>query len=205
MTQKTLDFYFDYSSPYGYLASERIEAIAEQHNRRVRWHPILLGAVFKVTGQAPLTQAPLKGDYSVHDFHRSAREHGIEYKQPDPFPVATVAACRATLWIREHSEEEIASKLSDFVHRVFRAYYTDNSDITDANLILTLAGSLGIEIQELGQALSAQPLKDALRAEVTEAIERQVFGSPMIIIDGEPFWGHDRLEQVDRWLACGGW
>ncbi|MBI4741684.1 MAG: DsbA family protein, partial [Betaproteobacteria bacterium] len=68
-----LDFTFDFSSPYGYLASEKIDALAGKYGRKVRWHPILLGVVFKATGATPLTQAPLKGEYSLHDFSRSAR------------------------------------------------------------------------------------------------------------------------------------
>jgi len=67
----TIDFYFDFSSPYGYLGSTRIEAVAQKHNRTVNWHPILLGAIFKVSGQAPLTTYPLKGDYAMRDFDRA--------------------------------------------------------------------------------------------------------------------------------------
>ena len=67
-----IEFYFDFSSPYGYLASEKIEDLAARHNRKVRWRPILLGVIFKQTGGAPLTTLPLKGEYSLHDFRRSA-------------------------------------------------------------------------------------------------------------------------------------
>jgi len=69
----SIDFYFDFSSPYGYLASEKIEAMAARHTRGVDWHPILLGVIFKQTGAAPLTMVPLKGDYSRRDMPRSAR------------------------------------------------------------------------------------------------------------------------------------
>jgi 2-hydroxychromene-2-carboxylate isomerase len=72
-----IDFYFDFSSPYGYLAAQKIEALAAKHGREVDWHPVLLGVIFKETGSAPLTMVPLKGDYSRRDFERSARFHGI--------------------------------------------------------------------------------------------------------------------------------
>ena len=114
-----IDFYFDYSSPFSYLASERIATVASKHERQIVWHPILLGAVFKTTGQVPLTQAPLKGDYSLRDFSRSAREHNITYKHPDPFPIGAVAACRATLWLRDNDDATLKSLTTDFMHAVF--------------------------------------------------------------------------------------
>lgn len=200
-----IDFYFDYSSPYGYLASERIEAIAGRYNKQVIWRSILLGAVFKVTKQAPLTHFPLKGDYAMKDFNRSAREHKIAYQHPDPFPIATVAASRATIWLRDHKDPALSSKTADFVHGVFRAYYQHGQDITDGSVLSSIANSAGIDVDAMTEALAQQSVKDALRAEVDSAIETGIFGSPMMIVDGEPFWGHDRLEQFENWLKTGGW
>ncbi|MEP7329929.1 MAG: DsbA family protein, partial [Betaproteobacteria bacterium] len=73
MSAAPIDFYFDFSSPYGYIAAQKIEALAARHGRTVNWHPILLGVIFRTTGGAPLPQLPMKGPYSVHDFARSAR------------------------------------------------------------------------------------------------------------------------------------
>jgi len=112
----SIDFYFDFSSPYGYLASTRIEAIAERYGRAVNWHPILLGAIFKVSGQAPLVSYPLKGAYALHDFERAAREHKTPYTQPDPFPVSTVAAARACCWIKASNDSAVNAKLASFVY-----------------------------------------------------------------------------------------
>src|SRR5215831_19244283 len=78
-----IDFYFDFSSPYGFLASQKIEALAQKHGRAVDWHPVLLGVIFKETAMAPLTAIPLKGDYSRRDFARSARFHGGEVPDSD--------------------------------------------------------------------------------------------------------------------------
>lgn len=99
-TLTPIDFWFDFSSPYGYLMSEKIDALAAQYGRKVRWHPILLGIVFKATGSAPLTlQNPAKAEYSLRDFARSARFMGIPYHQPDKFPLATQNAARAYYWL----------------------------------------------------------------------------------------------------------
>lgn len=202
---KVIDFYFDYSSPYGFLASERIEAIAERCARRIVWHPILLGVVFRVTGQAPLTEAPLKGDYSVHDFARSAREHQVPYQHPQNFPIGAVAASRATLWLRDHDDEQLQALTAPFIHALYRAYFNQGRDITDNQVIAGIADELGLDSQAMMQALPLQPIKDALRTEVEQAIAAGVFGSPMFIVDNEPFWGHDRLEQMERWMTTGGW
>ncbi len=202
---KTIDFYFDYSSPFGYLASERIELLAAKYERAVIWRPILLGAVFKVTGQAPLTQMPLKGNYSMRDFARSAKEHKITYKHPANFPIGTVAACRATLWMRNHESESVSKYTTEFVHAVFRAYYVAGKDISDTAVVTQVASDIGIDCEQLSSAMNDQAVKAALRKEVENAIELEVFGSPMMIVDNEPFWGNDRIEQLDRWLAQGGW
>ncbi len=201
----TIEFYYDYSSPYGYLGSERIEAIANKHDHKILWRPILLGAVFKVTKQTPLTYAPLKGDYSIMDFARSAREHKLNYKHPSHFPIGAVAASRATLWLREHDDAAVQAQTTAFVHAIFHAYFANDQDITDTAVLSTLAKSIGIDAQAMAAALAEPRVKDLLRHEVESAIEKGVFGSPMMMIGTEQFWGNDRLEQLDRWMATGGW
>ena len=200
-----IHFHFDYSSPYGYLASERIEALAKQHGREVQWHPILLGAVFKVTGLGPLLDVPMKGDYATMDFARAAREHGLTYVHPETFPFASVAACRATLWLRDNADASLSSRTSDLVHVLYRASFQHGRDIGNVDTVVELAGDLGIDRDALIAALGDADIKNRLRVEVESAIEQGVFGSPMLTVDGEQFWGHDRLEQLDRWLKRGGW
>ena len=86
-----IDFYFDFSSPYGYFAATKIEALAAKHGRAVTWRPILLGAVFKITGGQPLPTIPLKGSYAAHDLKRSARLFNVPFKLPTKFPVSGTA------------------------------------------------------------------------------------------------------------------
>mgnify|MGYP000471325514 CR=1 FL=1 len=200
-----IDFWFDYSSPYGYLASERIEAVAARHDRAVVWHPMLLGAVFKVTGERPLIDAPLKGEYSLMDIRRSAREHGIAFAMPELFPIGAVAASRATLWLRDHEDAARAARAVPLIHALYRAYWRDGRDISTPSSVLDIAADTGVERAELEAALGERSVKDALRAEVDSSIDRGVFGSPSFAVDGELFWGHDRLEMLERWLASGSW
>lgn len=200
-----IEFYFDFSSPYGYLGSQRIQAVADKHQRKVDWHPILLGAIFKVSGQAPLTTFPLKGDYAIMDFQRSAREVELPYTHPKNFPIATVAAARTVWWAKDHTDSTVNSKTADLVQAFFKAYYVDGKDISDANIVLDIASSIGIDKDTLTAALQEPAVKDRLKTAVNDAIEKKIFGSPMMIVDGESFWGNDRIGQVDRWLTRGGW
>jgi len=201
-----IDFYFDFSSPYGYLASTRIEAIAEKHGRTVNWQPILLGAIFKVSGQAPLTTYPLRGAYALHDFARAARENNTPFQMPDPFPVGAVAASRACCWLKASDDpQHDHARLTKFVHGIFHAFYVDNQNISDVEVVLAVAKSVQINTEAMAAGLADQSIKDALKSAVEQAIERGIFGSPTTVVDEELFWGNDRLEQVDRWLSRGGW
>lgn len=197
----TIDFYFDFSSPYGYLASERIEALAEKHNRTLNWNPLLLGFIFPLTGQKPLVDIPMIDEYSMHDFHRSAREYGIVYNHPKTFPLSTIAACRAFYWLQTNRPE----KTAEFVHAVYRAYFSKGQMIAAASDITKIANSCGLEGSGIDSANDDPKMKTICKQAVDLAIERGVFGSPFFIVDDEPFWGHDRIEQVDRWLQNNGW
>ena len=201
----TIDFYFDFSSPYAYLGSTRIEALAQKHNRTINWHPILLGAIFKVSGQAPLTSYPLKGDYALHDFNRAAREHNIPYQFPDPFPIGAVAASRACCWLKASDNASENDKLTPFVHAIFKAYYVDGRNISELDEVLAVAQAVGIDKESLALGVGEQSVKDALKTAVDQAIKIGVFGAPTTLVDGELFWGNDRIEQMDRWLSRGGW
>ena len=197
----TIDFYFDFSSPYGYLAAQKIDALAARHGRAVNWHPILLGAVFKITGGRPLPELPLKGDYARRDFVRSAKFHGIAFRIPSVFPISTVSPVRAFYWLQGRDPQQAVALAT----ALYRAYFVDDIDISRIENVARVAQALGIQADELSAALGDPAVKDKTRTEVEAAIAAGVFGSPYVIVDGEPFWGVDRLDQVDRWLATGGW
>lgn len=196
-----IDFYFDFSSPYGYLAAEQIDALAARHGRAVAWRPILLGAVFPQTGSQPLLNIPLKGDYARRDMARSARLLGIPFQLPANFPFMSVAACRAFYWLQDQD----ADKAVTLAKALYREAFAAGGAIDSAASVVKVAGSLNVEGEELAVALNDPSVKQRLRKEVEAAISKGVFGSPLIVVDGEPFWGHDRLGQVDMWLQRGGW
>ncbi|MGZ5091536.1 MAG: DsbA family protein [Burkholderiales bacterium] len=196
-----IDFYFDFSSPYGYFASAKIDDIAARHGRAVTWRPILLGAVFKITGQQPLPTIPLKGNYAKRDLERSARLLGLPFQLPTKFPIAGTAPSRAfySVTVRDPA---LAANLA---RELYSAYFAEDRDISAPEVTADVAAKLGIDKDGISQAMNDAAVKDRLRREVDAAIGLGVFGSPYIIIDGEPFWGADRLDQVEKWLATGGW
>lgn len=193
-----IDFYFDFSSPYGYFASTRIDELAQQYGRIVAWHPILLGVVFKTTGAAPLPLVPLKGEYSWLDFERTARHHGIAYRRPTNFPLPTQQAARAMLWIQNHHGNDLATK---FAKAAYRALFVDDVNIAEPAELVKLAGPLGIDPHAMDAGAASAEIKDQLKAEMSVAIAKGVFGSPFVVVDGEPFWGFDRFDQIEARLA----
>jgi len=194
-------FFFDFASPYGYLASLEIDTIAARHNRRARWHPIMLGAIFKKTGMKPLVHQPLRSDYFRHDCVRFARLRGVPFQFPNVMPMNALAASRAFYW----STEQHAALARPFAQTVFQRHFGHGEDLSDVEAVVSVLASLGIDIDTARSALQDPAVKNRLRRETEEAERLGVFGSPFVIVDGEPFWGADRLAQVDHWLATGGW
>ncbi len=196
-----IEFYFDFSSPYGYFAAAKIEALAAKQGRATIWRPILLGAIFKITGQRPLTTIPLKGSYALHDLTRSARWFGVPFRMPSKFPIATTAPCRAYYWLQDR--DPAAARVLALA--LFRAYFAEDRDISNPEITIHVATKLGHNKDAVAQALDDPAVKERLKTEVDAAVERGIFGSPYIVVDGEPFWGSDRLDQVEKWLAQGPW
>jgi 2-hydroxychromene-2-carboxylate isomerase len=196
-----IDFYFDFSSPYGYFAASKIEDIAARHGRTVTWRPILLGAVFKVTGQQPLPTIPLKGEYAKHDLDRTAKLLNLPFRLPTKFPISTTSPARAFYHLNNR-DPALAKRLA---LALFVAYFADDVDISSPENTADIAAHAGVDRNEMIEALNDPAVKDRLRHEVDAAVALGVFGSPYIVVDGEPFWGSDRLDQVEKWLSTGGW
>lgn len=195
-----IEFYFDFSSPYSYLASELVDDLAAKYGRKVKWRPMLLGVVFQKTGQPLLVNVPLKGEYSLRDFSRSARYFNVPFKFPAKFPMSTVSAARAYYWL--HGQD--CAKAREFAHAVFRAYWVDGRDISDLAVVSDIAASLGIDGAALASGIATPEIKERLKTETDTAIARGMCGAPYFVVDGEPFWGADRLPQIEKWLATGG-
>ncbi len=197
----SIDFYFDFSSPYGYLASLRIDALAAKYGRSVTWRPILLGPAFKASGNAPLIGQPLKGDYAKRDLVRTAKFMGIPFGMPTPFPIGTQNAARAFYWLADR-DVALAKKVAT---ALFHNYFVDGRDISSPEVVVEVASVSGADGAALATALADPVVKERLKKEVETSLANGVFGSPYTIVDGEPFWGADRLDHIEAWLKSGGW
>ena len=196
-----IEFYFDFSSPYGYLAAECIDAIAAKHGRDAAWYPYLMGVAMKVTGSSPVVHRPMLGEYTRRDMERSARRLGVPFALPEPFPIATIAACRAVYWM----EAVDAGAARPLARALYRAYFAGGRNISEPDVVADVAAESGADRDALLAGIQESGVKDRLKQVTNSAVERGIFGSPFFMVDGEPFWGHDRMDEVDRWLETGGW
>ena len=195
-----VQFYFDFSSPYSYIASEWIEALAARHGRTVQWHAILLGVMFQAAELRSPVHYPIKRDYSYHDFARSARFEGVPYEQPQPFPIPTQNAARVFWWLADTQGMAAAAA---WARAGLRAYFVRGVPLNEAQALKDLAAQSGLDAAAAEQVWNDPLWKDRLKRANDSALAAGVFGAPFFIIDGEPFWGNDRKGQIERWLAQG--
>ena len=193
-----LDFYFDFSSPYSYIASEWVEAVAARHGRAVHWHAILLGATFQAAELKSPVSYPLKREYSIRDFARSARFAGLPYVMPTKFPIPTQNAARVFWWLHDSEAPERAVA---WAHAGLRAVFTQDQDLSDAAALRGVMLASGIDATAAEAAYTDPLWKERLKRENDAAIAAGVFGAPFFIVDGEPFWGNDRRQQIEAWLG----
>ena len=193
-----IDFYFDFSSPYAYIASEWVEAVAARHGRAVQWHAILLGVTFQAAELKSPVSHPIKREYSIRDFGRSARFAGLPYAMPAKFPISTQNAARIFWWLHDTQSPQRAAA---WAHTGLRAYFTRGVDLSDVAALGALAAEDGLDAAAAQAAYTDLLWKDRLKRENEAAIAAGVFGAPFFILDGEPFWGNDRRTQIEQWLS----
>lgn len=199
MNLKGITFYFDFSSPYSYIASEWVAALAARHGRTVSWKAILLGATFQAAELKSPVSYPIKRDYALRDFERSARFAGVPLTMPTPFPIPTQNAARLFWWL----DDQDPARAVDWAHHGLRAYFARGVNLSDTAALRGLAAEFGLDAEAAEAVWNDPTWKARLKAENDAAIAAGVFGAPFFVIDGEPFWGHDRRPQIERWLEKG--
>jgi len=198
---ETIEFWFDFASGYAYFAALEIEALAERHGRSVAWRPFTLGAAFKVTGAQGLSRTPLKRDYARRDWQRLARLKGVPFNPPENHPRTGLPAIRAFY----HVERKDARAAASLAKCIILGYFQSGLDTDDPKAIAAAAASLKIDPDMILAGIDDPEVKIIARQQGERAVARGVFGSPWIFVDGEPFWGSDRLQMVELWLAQGPW
>lgn len=195
-----IEFWFDFNSPYGYFGALQIEEIAARHGRGVVWRAFLLGAILPVTGMQNLVATPLRGDYARRDWARLARRMGVPFQLPAADLSMSVTAGRSFYFL----EKERPDAAKRFARRYFEESF-GRGTVFDEATVVALAAEYGADAAMIAEALHSEEMRARFRAVTEEGKRRGVFGSPFFFVDGEPFWGADRLPMVDEWLATGGW
>lgn len=191
-----IEFWFDFASGYAYFAALEIDALAERHGRTVLWRPFTLGAAFKITGAQGLSRTPLKRDYARRDWERLARLKGVPFRLPESHPRTGLPAIRAFY----HLDRKDARIAAGLAKRIITEYFQNGLDTDDPDAVAATAASLGIDRDTVLAGISDPEVKNIARQQGEQAVVRGVFGSPWIFVDGEPFWGNDRLPMIERWL-----
>lgn len=196
---KEVSFFFDFSSPFAYLASTQIESVAARAGASVRYRPFLLGALFKALGgpDVPLfSMPPVKQRHARDDMFRWADFHGVPLKFPTRFPMNTVKALRMILQLPEPQRAPL-------LHAIFAAYWTNDRDINDDAELVELATSVGLDGANLVAGTKDDAVKAQLKSATDEAVKLGLFGAPTFMVGDLLFWGQDRLAFVEK--ALQGW
>ncbi|MDI1269413.1 MAG: DsbA family protein [Polaromonas sp.] len=202
-TKKPIQFYFDFISPFGYFASLRIDELARRYGREVEWNSMLLGvSVMKVMGLPPIIDLPLKGPYIVRDAKRYARRHGVSFERESAMPGARpLEAGRAYAWAK--TVDPIRAKR--LAAGLFESYFVNCSDIGDSLLVEQCISRAGLSVDAYRHQRWQGVPKALLEKNVEASLDNGVFGSPFFIVDGEPFFGLEKMPDLEDWLKTGGW
>jgi 2-hydroxychromene-2-carboxylate isomerase len=194
-----IEVFWDVSSPYTYLAHTQLPALAERTGATLRYRPMLLGGVFKATGNAMPAATPGKGPYMMRDLARWRARYGVPFRLPVeevPFPLVAILPMRvATVFDVEGRGFEGADAL-------MRGYWSDGHDLSDRAQLGAVITTTGEDAERVLAKAESPEIKTQLRRVTEEAVERGVFGAPTMFVAGEMFWGNDRLDFVEA--AAGG-
>ena len=192
-------FYFDFASPYAYFALDRIEEIGRAAGREVEWRPVLVWAIFRELGIATPTDVTAKRDYMFADMKRSADYFGVPYRHPAKMPASAHLATRLYMTIADR-DAALARRLG---RALFDAFFRDERDITDKAVVIDVATETGIDAATAEEGINGPRGRELLTAAVAQGVADGVVGSPFFIIDGETFFGADRLPQIGWRLGHG--
>src|SRR5215469_14504017 len=196
---KKLEFFYDCSSPWTYLAFMKIEEVARRHTAELIWKPILVGGLFNTVNpsvyESRQRPVPVKARYYVKDLQDWAKFYGIRIGNPSVFPVNSVKAMRGAFVAHEHGI------ISTYSRRVFESYWGDNRDISQDDVLHAIVREVGLDENEYFEKIASPDYKEKLRANTDEVMQRGGFGSPTMFVGGSMFFGNDRLPLVEWELS----
>ncbi len=192
---KQIEFFFDVGSPASYLAWTQLPGLAQRHGAELVYQPMLLGGVFKATGNSSPATVPAKGRYTREDFQRFARRYGVPLNHSPFFPINTMQLMRgAAAYLG-------TEQFVPYVDAVFQAIWVQEQDMGNPEVVAEVLGRSGFDMAELQEKINDPAVKDRLRQITERAIERGVFGAPTMFVGEQMFFGQDRLDFVAEALA----
>ena len=191
---RTLEFYYDYGSPYSYLADTQVEAIAERAGATLVRKPMLLGGVFKATSNASPMTVEQKSRWSAFDLPMWAKHYGVPFQRNPFFPVNTLALMRGA------AAAQIDGLFERYHPAIYKAMWVDGRNLNDIAEVAKVLAAAGLDAQKFGNRIQEQDVKDRLKATTDEAVARGVFGAPTSFVGDMMFFGNDRLPFVEMAL-----
>ncbi|MFO1167619.1 MAG: 2-hydroxychromene-2-carboxylate isomerase [Rhodoblastus sp.] len=191
---KRAEFFFDFGSPASYLAYTQMDGIAKRTGAEIVWRPMLLGGVFKATGNASPVTVPAKGKWMLADLPRFAQRYGVPYSRNPFFPVNTLVMMRGA------AAFEGTPQFRPYVDAMFKAMWVEPKNMNDLPTAAGVLKAAGFDPQEFMAKAESQEAKDRLKATTEEAVARGVFGAPTTFVGDDMFFGQDRLDFVEEAL-----
>jgi 2-hydroxychromene-2-carboxylate isomerase len=189
---KTFDYYFDFGSLATYLAHTQMDKIKAETGASPIYLPMLLGAVFKATGNASPASVPAKGKYIFVDFKRFADSYGVPLETNPFFPIFTTTLMRMLTGLQMRSD----ARVHEFMDTIFKAIWVDAMNLNAPEVVEQVLREAHFDPVELLQLANEQATKDRLKDITTQAVDRGVFGAPTFFVGQDMFWGQDRIEQL---------
>ena len=190
--KKTFDYYFDFGSLATYLAHTQMEKIKSETGASPNYLPMLLGAVFKATGNSSPVSVPAKGKYIFVDFKRFADSYGVPLEINPFFPIITTTLMRMLTGLQMRSD----ARMHDFMDLIFKAIWVDALNLNDPEVVERVLREAHFDPAELLLLANEQTTKDRLKEVTSHAVDRGVFGAPTFFVGDQMFWGQDRIEQL---------
>ena len=194
--KKRVEFYFDFGSPYSYLAYKALPAIAAAHGAQILWRPMLLGGVFKATGNRSSAEIPAKSAWMLRDMERWAARYGAPFKRNPHFPINTLTLMRGAAGMQLRGRD-----FDKYVETIFGAMWAEARNLGDAQELAAVLRAAGFDAAEFQSLVSDAAVKQRLIQQTEEAAARGVFGAPTFFVGADMFWGQDRLDFVAAALA----
>ena len=193
---KSVEFYFDLGSPYSYLAYYRLLQMAEQQEIQIVYKPILLGGVFKATGNRSPIEVPVKGVYSILDMQRWAEYYQIPMQMNPHFPMNTLTLMRILTGVQLLSLE----KFEQVLKLLFDAMFGTPQNLNEPTVLAEVLKPSGFSVEDIMSMVQSDVVKQKLITETEQAIQRGIFGAPTFFVGDEMYWGQDRLHFVEQAL-----